>query len=255
MRTLVTGGAGFIGSNLVDRLLADGAEVVVLDNFDPFYPEPSKRTNLASARRSPRCRLVEADIRDREAVDRVVQEIHPDAIVHLAARAGVRPSIDDPALYASVNVVGTVHLLESACRLRAAPSVRLCLQLQRLRRPSRRPVPRDRPGRLAGQSLRGHQEGVRAAGAHLPPPPRPARDRPPLLHGVRAAQPPRPGDRQVRPTDRPRRACPDVRRRLDPSRLHLRRPTSSTASSAPSTAAPVTTSTTSATRTRSRCAR
>jgi UDP-glucuronate 4-epimerase len=121
MRTLITGGAGFIGSILVDRLLADGAEVVAIDNFDPFYPEPRKRLNLAGASRHPRFRLEERDIRDREGVARLVSAFRPDAIVHLAARAGVRPSIDDPGLYADVNVTGTVNLLEAARRIEPRP--------------------------------------------------------------------------------------------------------------------------------------
>jgi UDP-glucuronate 4-epimerase len=121
MRTLVTGGAGFIGSHLVDRLLADGGEVTVLDNFDPFYPESRKRANLASASTCPRFRLVDGDIRDASTVDRVIGEMRPDAIVHLAARAGVRPSIEQPALYAEVNVTGTVHLLQAACRIEPRP--------------------------------------------------------------------------------------------------------------------------------------
>ena len=121
MRTFVTGGAGFIGSTLVDRLLADGGEVVALDNFDPFYPEAAKRANLASASRHPRFRLVEADIRDREAVGRIMADVRPDAIAHLAAKAGVRLSIEAPALYVDVNVQGTTHLLESACRLDPLP--------------------------------------------------------------------------------------------------------------------------------------
>jgi UDP-glucuronate 4-epimerase len=121
MRTLVTGGAGFIGSTLVDRLLADGGEVVTLDNFDPFYGEAAKRSNLAAALRHPRFRLVEADIRDREAVARAMAEVRPEGVVHLAAKAGVRPSIERPAEYAEVNVVGTTHLLEAACRLDPLP--------------------------------------------------------------------------------------------------------------------------------------
>jgi UDP-glucuronate 4-epimerase len=121
MRTIVTGGAGFIGSHLVDRLLADGAEVVVVDNFDSFYPRTIKLSNLAPALHNERCRLVEMDIRDGAGVRRLVEESRPDAIVHLAARAGVRPSIDNPALYTDVNVLGTVHWLEAAARLEPRP--------------------------------------------------------------------------------------------------------------------------------------
>ncbi len=121
MRTLVTGGAGFIGSHLVDRLLADGGEVVAIDNFDPFYPEPRKRANLAQAMTRPRFRLVEGDIRDAATVDRLMREVRPEAVVHLAARAGVRPSIENPALYAEVNIVGTTHLLQAASQLEGRP--------------------------------------------------------------------------------------------------------------------------------------
>lgn len=122
MRTIVTGGAGFIGSNLVDRLLADGAEqVVVVENFDPFYDEARKRSNLAGALKDPRCRLVELDIRDVAGVDRLIGELKPDAVVHLAARAGVRPSIEQPALYAEVNVTGTVNLLQACSQLATKP--------------------------------------------------------------------------------------------------------------------------------------
>jgi UDP-glucuronate 4-epimerase len=121
MRVIVTGGAGFIGSHLVDRLLADGAEVTVVDNFDAFYARSAKEANLAEALRSPRCRLVELDIRDAAGVRALVDRVHPDAIVHLAARAGVRPSIEDPGLYADVNVTGTVRWLEAACRVEPRP--------------------------------------------------------------------------------------------------------------------------------------
>ncbi|MFO0893086.1 MAG: GDP-mannose 4,6-dehydratase [Isosphaeraceae bacterium] len=121
MRVIVTGGAGFIGSHLVDRLLADGAEVVAVDNFDAFYARPVKERNLSDARGNPRFRLVNLDIRDGPGVGRLVDEVRPDAIAHLAARAGVRPSIEDPALYADVNVVGTVRWLEAAARLRPPP--------------------------------------------------------------------------------------------------------------------------------------
>jgi UDP-glucuronate 4-epimerase len=121
MRYLVTGGAGFIGSTLVDRLLAAGESVTVMDNFDPFYAEARKRANLANAERHRSFRLLEVDIRDGGAVDLVVKKLKPDVVVHLAARAGVRPSIEQPALYAQVNVTGTVHLLEASCRLEPRP--------------------------------------------------------------------------------------------------------------------------------------
>jgi len=110
---LVTGGAGFIGSHLVDALLAAGHAVTVVDNFDPFYPRAIKERNVAAHGRHPRWRLVECDIRDpaelRESVPAGI-----DAIVHLAAKAGVRPSIEDPLGYQDVNVRGTLHLLELA---------------------------------------------------------------------------------------------------------------------------------------------
>jgi UDP-glucuronate 4-epimerase len=120
-RLLVTGGAGFIGSNLVDRLLAEGREVVAVDNFDDFYDAARKRANLAAASRNPAFRLAELDIRDGEGVDRLFAEARPDAVVHLAARAGVRPSIERPALYADVNVTGTANLLQAAARLERRP--------------------------------------------------------------------------------------------------------------------------------------
>ena len=96
MRTIVTGGAGFIGSHLVDRLLADGAEVLVVDDFDPFYPRVVKEANLAEALRSPRCRLAERDIRDAFEARALVDEFRPDAIVHLAAQGGCPPQHRGP---------------------------------------------------------------------------------------------------------------------------------------------------------------
>jgi UDP-glucuronate 4-epimerase len=121
MRIIVTGGAGFIGSHLVDRLLSEEHEVIVVDNFDPFYSRDIKQSNIAAALGSDRCSLVELDVREGEGVARLVAQSRPDVVVHLAARAGVRPSIENPALYAEVNVLGTVHWLEAAARLEPRP--------------------------------------------------------------------------------------------------------------------------------------
>lgn len=112
---LVTGGAGFTGSHLTERLLADGRRVVVLDAFDDFYDPAQKERNLELAGANPAFRLLRGDIRDSEAVEAAFSFEPIEAVVHLAARAGVRPSIEDPAAYASVNIEGTVRVLE-ACR-------------------------------------------------------------------------------------------------------------------------------------------
>jgi UDP-glucuronate 4-epimerase len=112
---LVTGGAGFIGSHLAEALLRGGRPVVVLDNFDGFYDPAIKRRNVEGALGAEGYRLVQGDIRDDAALERAFAGGRVTCVVHLAARAGVRPSIADPALYASVNLDGTVRLLE-ACR-------------------------------------------------------------------------------------------------------------------------------------------
>jgi len=111
---LVTGGAGFIGSHLVDALLRDQYRVTVLDNFDPFYDRSVKLANIAAHQTSRAWRLVEGDIRDPHVVDSVPGDV--DVVVHLAAAAGVRPSIADPVRYQEINVAGTQNLLEMARR-------------------------------------------------------------------------------------------------------------------------------------------
>ncbi len=111
-RVLLTGAAGFIGSHFADRLLEAGEEVVGLDLFDEFYDPAVKERNLARARDHEGFALVRGDIRDRDLLSALPDDI--GSVVHLAARAGVRPSIQDPALYTSVNVLGTTTLLEFA---------------------------------------------------------------------------------------------------------------------------------------------
>jgi len=112
-RALITGGAGFIGSHVVDLLLGEGWEVTVVDNFDPFYDPQIKRQNTAPHLSHPNYRLVEVDIRDLEALRKHLSGEY-DVIVHLAAKAGVRPSVLDPVSYYEVNVRGTLNLLELA---------------------------------------------------------------------------------------------------------------------------------------------
>jgi UDP-glucuronate 4-epimerase len=112
-RALVTGGAGFIGSHLVDLLLDEGWQVTVVDNFDPFYDPQIKRQNIAPHLSHPNYRLVEVDIRNLEALRKYLSGEY-DVIVHLAAKAGVRPSVLDPVSYYEVNVRGTLNLLELA---------------------------------------------------------------------------------------------------------------------------------------------
>ncbi|MGB3544575.1 GDP-mannose 4,6-dehydratase [Rubrivirga sp.] len=112
-RALVTGGAGFIGSHVVDRLLRDGWEVTAIDNFDPFYSPATKRTNTADHLAHPAYTLLEADIRDADVLRRGVTGEY-DVVVHLAAKAGVRPSIETPEAYQTVNVQGTQTMLELA---------------------------------------------------------------------------------------------------------------------------------------------
>lgn len=116
MATLVTGGAGFIGSHVVELLLAQGEEVVVLDDFNSFYDPAWKWDNVARSRAHPRFHLVQGDIRDRAAVAGAFAAAPVRKVIHLAARAGVQPSLQDPALYADVNVTGTANILEAARR-------------------------------------------------------------------------------------------------------------------------------------------
>lgn len=112
---LITGGAGFIGSHLVDRLLCEGEwQVTVVDDFNDFYDPAIKRANVQAFAADPRFRLIEADIRERQVLQDALNDASFDCIVHLAARAGVRPSLSEPKLYVETNVDGTVNLLELA---------------------------------------------------------------------------------------------------------------------------------------------
>jgi UDP-glucuronate 4-epimerase len=113
MRILVTGGAGFIGSHLVEKLLSSGHEVAILDDFNDFYDPQIKRENIADV--SKDVAIHQVDLRDSAAVRHLFHQRKFEAIAHLAARAGVRPSILHPQLYYDTNVNGTLHLLDAAC--------------------------------------------------------------------------------------------------------------------------------------------
>src|SRR2546423_8498671 len=112
MKVLVTGGAGFIGSHLVERLLADRHKVRILDDFNDFYDPQIKRANISGVAKE--IAIHDVDLRDADSVAKVFRNEKFDTIFHLAARAGVRPSIQEPQLYYDTNVAGTLHLLEGA---------------------------------------------------------------------------------------------------------------------------------------------
>jgi UDP-glucuronate 4-epimerase len=114
---LVTGGAGFIGSHTVCALLAREQRVISVDNFNDYYDPTQKRRNVKEFETHPRFQSVEADITDQAAMTRLFTQVQPAVVIHLAARAGVRPSITRPELYTRNNVEGTVVLLEQARRM------------------------------------------------------------------------------------------------------------------------------------------
>ena len=112
MQILVTGGAGFIGSHLIERLLEEGYEIVCLDNFNDYYNPEIKRSNIKPFLRERNFNLVEADIRDKDTLKKIFEKYKFQKVIHLAAQAGVRLSLKQPNLYVDVNVNGTLNLLE-----------------------------------------------------------------------------------------------------------------------------------------------
>jgi UDP-glucuronate 4-epimerase len=116
LKILITGGAGFIGSHTTEKLLERGDEVVCLDNFNDYYDPARKRRNVAPFAAHPAYRLYEGDIRDAGLLEHLFRQESPDKVIHIAAMAGVRYSIQRPELYEEVNVRGTISLLEVARR-------------------------------------------------------------------------------------------------------------------------------------------
>src|SRR5437879_7884933 len=117
-KVMVTGGAGFIGSHLAEALLREGASLALVDNLDSFYPVAYKRTNLKEIAKAGKARFYEVDICDYRKMNAVFEIERPEVVVHLAAKAGVRPSISQPRLYEEVNIAGTLNLLELAQRFK-----------------------------------------------------------------------------------------------------------------------------------------
>jgi UDP-glucuronate 4-epimerase len=114
MTILLTGGAGFIGSHLAERLLGQGHGLVLLDELNDFYSPEIKQLNLAEIKTRGDYEFAEVDICDLPGLTELFKKHRPDVVIHLAARAGVRPSLEQPLLYEKVNVRGTLHLLELA---------------------------------------------------------------------------------------------------------------------------------------------
>jgi UDP-glucuronate 4-epimerase len=123
MRVLVTGAAGFIGSSVADRLLYEGHQVTAIDNFDPYYDPAQKRRNVARAERRPDYRLIECDVRNEAELVQVFEGASPQAVIHLAARAGVRTSVQDPKSYVEVNELGGLHVLDQCTQRGKLPLV------------------------------------------------------------------------------------------------------------------------------------
>ena len=114
MKILLTGGAGFIGSHLAESLLAHGQNLIIFDNFNDFYDPQLKLKNVQKLRRKGEFILYREDLLNRPALEQIFKTHRPEVVIHLAAYAGVRPSLQGPALYAEVNITGTTHLLELA---------------------------------------------------------------------------------------------------------------------------------------------
>jgi len=116
MRVLITGGAGFIGSHTAEALIDQGCEIAIVDDLNDFYDPAIKQRNLELIKQRSDAAFFCCDICDRERLEKIFSDFKPRSVIHLAARAGVRPSLKDPLLYQEVNVNGTINLLELSCR-------------------------------------------------------------------------------------------------------------------------------------------
>ena len=113
-KCLVTGFSGFIGSHLTEKLLNEGHTVIGIDDFNDYYDPKIKERNISGFKNNKNFFFNNGDIRNKKTIDEVFVKYKPEIIIHLAARAGVRPSLKEPILYEEVNVLGTLNLLEAA---------------------------------------------------------------------------------------------------------------------------------------------
>ena len=222
MRILVTGAAGFIGFHTAARLLDRGDEVVGLDNMSPYYDVSLKEARLARLERRNGFHFIKADLADQEVVGAVFAEEKPERVIHLAAQAGVRYSLQHPHAYIDANIRGFLHVLEG-CRHHGVRASRLCLVELGLWREPQAPLQRQRQCRSSGEPLRRDQEGERADGAFLRPSLRPAGDGLALLHRLRPVGAARHVAVSVHPQHSRRQAHPGVQLRPPRAGLHLYR--------------------------------
>ena len=201
MNFLVTGGAGFIGSHVCERLLRDGHGVWAFDDLNAFYDPQLKRRNLREIQSLAKpFEFVHGDITDAAALDEIFSSVKFDQVIHLAARAGVRPSLEQPALYQRVNVEGTVNLLEAA-RETGVKKIIARVVVVGLWRECQGAVQRERPDFFRHFALRRQQAGVRGARPRLSSHLQNGRGDAAVFHRLWPAPAAGPGHPQIREAD------------------------------------------------------
>ena len=220
MRILVTGGAGFIGSHLAEKLLVAGHDVSILDDFNDFYDPQIKRANIATI--EDQIAVHHIDLRDSGAVRTLFHREKFDAIAHLAARAGVRPSIQQPQLYYDTNVGGTLHLLQAACSIGVERFI-FASSSSVYGISKTVPFSEELASHPNDQPICGHQNRRRISLFHLLASLPAEGGRAAFLHGLRSAAATGPGDPSIHPAHSRRPSDRPVRRWHDAAGLHLHR--------------------------------